>query len=460
MGSKLTFLEILFIANTMMILAFYSNAANNKRALPKEESWRKCRTKDLLAFLRKDYDNHVAPGQPLELNVELVIESFDDIKESSMEFSLYVYLVQRWTDSRLKNVVKTPTVVTGKDINLFWIPDTYCVNARQSDLMMTDEHTHSMIKLDELGRLTYSRGAYLKTSCLMDLRDFPMDHQKCSVHFSSYGYSVKSVLYTWNDEGKVSTSSTLIRELAQFVLSTSSSSTRNVIYYSGNFTVLTATFEFKRRVGYYLLQVYLPCAILVMLSWIAFWMDKCDTGNRLTVGVTTILTIMFLLSYGNSSVPKMSYVKAMDIYLLSSFAFIFFSLIESVLCWRFESLVSRQKESHNATPKHMSANDVPPALNENSHWRGLNKRINSVSKPTPGDNSENSAPNPPNQEKDDLIFQKISKCLDLMQATSNRHEIKGKKKPRYELDTFARVIFPVAFVVFNIIYWSVWPIEA
>ena len=53
--------------------------------------------------------------------------------------------------------------------------------------------------------------------------------------------------------------------------------------FPGNFTVLTATFEFKRRVGYYLLQVYLPCAILVMLSWIAFWMDKRDTGNRLTV---------------------------------------------------------------------------------------------------------------------------------------------------------------------------------
>ena len=113
-----------------------------------------------------------------------------------------------------------------------------------------------------------------------------------------------------------------------------------------------------------------------------------------------------------------------------------------------------------ATAKHMSANDVPRALDENSHWRALNKRINSVSKPTPGDNSENSNPKPPNPEMDDLISQKLSKCLDLMQATCNRHETKANKKHRYELDTFARIIFPVAFVVFNIIYWSVWPIEA
>ena len=105
-----------------------------------------------------------------------------------MEFSLYVYLVQKWTDPRLKNVVNTSTVVTGKDIGLFWIPDTYCVNARQSDLMMTDDQSHSMIKLDKFGQLTYSRGTYLKTSCLMDLRDFPLDYQKCSVHFSSCKY--------------------------------------------------------------------------------------------------------------------------------------------------------------------------------------------------------------------------------------------------------------------------------
>jgi hypothetical protein len=77
-----------------------------------------------------------------------------------------VYLVQKWTDPRLKNVVNTSTVVTGKDIGLFWIPDTYCVNARQSDLMMTDDQSHSMIKLDKHGRLTYSRGYVERKSAL------------------------------------------------------------------------------------------------------------------------------------------------------------------------------------------------------------------------------------------------------------------------------------------------------
>ena len=72
-------------------------------------------------------------------------------------------------DPRLVNVVNSSTVVTGKDIGLFWIPDTYCVNARQSDLMMTDEQSHSMIKLEKSGRLTYSRGSVdgnISNTCL------------------------------------------------------------------------------------------------------------------------------------------------------------------------------------------------------------------------------------------------------------------------------------------------------
>ena len=109
----------------------------------------------------------------------------------------------------------------------------------------------------------------------------------------------------------------------------------------------------------------------------------------------------------------------------------------------------------------MSANDVPPVLNESSHWRDLNKRVTNGPKPTTGDNCENNMPKPAsNPETDDIILQKLTKCLDRIQPATNRNEMKPSKKARFELDTFARIIFPVCFVLFNIIYWSVWPIKA
>ena len=107
----------------------------------------------------------------------------------------------------------------------------------------------------------------------------------------------------------------------------------------------------------------------------------------------------------------------------------------------------------------MSANDIPPALNENSHWRGLNTRVAAAgSMATLEDNCENTPKSPSNPENDDVILLKLAKCLENIQSATSRQE-KSKKKSRYELDTYARIIFPVSFVLFNVIYWSVWPIE-
>ena len=96
----------------------------------------------------------------------------------------------------------------------------------------------------------------------------------------------------------------------------------------GNFSSISMTFSFKRRIGYYVIQVYAPDVFVVILSWLVFWMDKNDMGNRMALGITTILTIMFLLGSTNASMPKVSYAKALDWYLLVSFIFVFLTLVE------------------------------------------------------------------------------------------------------------------------------------
>ena len=77
-----------------------------------------------------------------------------------------------------------------------------------------------------------------------------------------------------------------------------------LIFASGLFTLLDMSFLLQRSLGYYLIQLYLPCIFLVMLSWFVFWMSPESGGDRLTVGITCILTIVFLLGYVNGMLPK------------------------------------------------------------------------------------------------------------------------------------------------------------
>ena len=66
-------------------------------------------------------------------------------------------------------------------------------------------------------------------------------------------------------------------------------------------------------------------------------MEQDDIGNRMALGITTILTIMFLLGSLNGNLPKVSYPKALDWYLLVSFSFVFLSLIECMIVYVYSS---------------------------------------------------------------------------------------------------------------------------
>lgn len=72
-------------------------------------------------------------------------------------------------------------------------------------------------------------------------------------------------------------------------------------------------------------------------------MDRYYIGERLSLGITTILTIVFLLGSSNSTMPRVSYAKAIDWYLLGSFIFVFSTLVTDLLVYRFRSKEEQRK---------------------------------------------------------------------------------------------------------------------
>lgn len=97
------------------------------------------------------------------------------------------------------------------------------------------------------------------------------------------------------------------------------------------FAGLTATIRFRRRAMYYIFQMYIPCICVVILSWVSFWIDETDGSDRVGLGIATVLTISFMQGALNDNVPRVSYLKSVDYFLLGSFVFVFMTLIEYVL---------------------------------------------------------------------------------------------------------------------------------
>lgn len=100
-----------------------------------------------------------------------------------------------------------------------------------------------------------------------------------------------------------------------------------VIFFAGNYSRLACEIQFVRSMGYYLIQIYIPSGLIVIISWVSFWLNRNATPARVALGVTTVLTMTTLMSSTNAALPKISYVKSIDVYLGTCFVMVFASLL-------------------------------------------------------------------------------------------------------------------------------------
>ncbi|KAK3855152.1 hypothetical protein Pcinc_038423 [Petrolisthes cinctipes] len=80
--------------------------------------------------------------------------------------------------------------------------------------------------------------------------------------------------------------------------------------------------------GNFLITVYGPCVLLVVLSWVSFWLNREATSDRISLGITTVLTMTFLGLEARTDLPKVPYSTALDIFVWLSYGFIFATIIE------------------------------------------------------------------------------------------------------------------------------------
>ncbi|KAJ7406973.1 hypothetical protein BTVI_64322 [Pitangus sulphuratus] len=172
-------------------------------------------------------------------------------------------------------------------------------------------------------------GLTISAECPMQLEDFPMDAHACPLKFGSYAYPNSEVIYVWTNS---TTTSVVVAEdgsrLNQYHLMGQTVGTENISTSTGEYTIMTAHFHLKRKIGYFVIQTYLPCIMTVILSQVSFWLNRESVPARTVFGVTTVLTMTTLSISARNSLPKVAYATAMDWFIAVCYAFVFSALIE------------------------------------------------------------------------------------------------------------------------------------
>ena len=72
----------------------------------------------------------------------------------------------------------------------------------------------------------------------------------------------------------------------------------------------------------------MPSILIVILSWVAFWINIDAIPARVSLGLLTVLTMTTQSTGARGSLPRVSYIKAIDVWMSMCLIFVFASLLE------------------------------------------------------------------------------------------------------------------------------------
>ncbi|KAF2362190.1 Neurotransmitter-gated ion-channel [Trinorchestia longiramus] len=360
---------------------------------------------------------------------------FDQVTNG--EYSVQLTFREEWNDPRLRynNIGGGIKYLTLTEPDKVWMPDLFFKNEKTG-------HFHEIIlpnvylRIFPDGGVLYSIRISLTLSCPMNLQLYPLDTQLCQLLLASYGWTTEDLIFRWLANKPVQIPGNL--HLPRFTLENFYPKYCNSKTNTGEYSCLRVDLLFKREFSYYLLTIYIPCCMLVIVSWVSFWLDQNSVPARVSLGVTTLLTMATQTSGINQSLPPVSYTKAIDVWTGVCLTFVFGALLEFALV----NYASRSDLHRDQLRR------------QQRQWEEFSFEDPStfpMQKPLVRTHT------------DGMTLDKVRQCAIHMPAQQPRRGCRSwlSKFPSRSkrIDVISRITFPLVFAFFNIVYWCTYLIR-
>uniref|UniRef100_A0A672GS27 Gamma-aminobutyric acid receptor subunit gamma-3 n=1 Tax=Salarias fasciatus TaxID=181472 RepID=A0A672GS27_SALFA len=444
----LTRLLLVLLSKTFENEEDYEDVTVNQMLAPKSQQ---TDATEILNNLLKEYDKKLRPDigvKPTVIDVDIYVNSIGPVSSINMEYQIDIIFAQTWTDSRLRyNSTMKILTLNSNMVGLIWLPDTIFRNSKNADshwITMPNQ----LLRIWNDGKILYTLRLTINAECQLQLHNFPMDEHSCPLIFSSYGYPRDEMIYKWR-KNSVEAADQKSWRLYQFDFMGLRNTTNIIKTTAGDYVVMTVYFDLSRRMGYFTIQTYIPCILTVVLSWVSFWIKKDATPARTALGITTVLTMTTLSTLARTSLPRVSYVTAMDLFVTVCFLFVFAALMEYATLNYYSYSLRRPSYMQ---PKR-SVSWPPPCLHNSMRYSVLDVRppphtVITLNNSMYWHDFEDACVYECLDGKDcQSFFCCFEECKDGAWRKGRLHI------DLLELDSYSRVFFPTSFLLFNVVYW-------
>ncbi|KAI6232057.1 hypothetical protein M3Y95_00446800 [Aphelenchoides besseyi] len=299
------------------------------------------------------YNKYATPtqfqGSATNVSMSMYIEGISSFSAQTMDYNLDAYFYQEWEDSRLAHNGTGPMLIRDKAVFAkIWHPDAYFANARSASFhTVTESNFLAWVYPD--GHVWYDCRISLTAICMMDLWKYPLDAQECNLRILSYAYPESQVRLHWSTTIEPPIDRNMGIRMPDMRLIDIKTGLCDGTYTTGKWSCMTAIFYVQREMMHHVIQTYIPTGLIVVISWFNFWLDIDSAPARVSLSITTLLTISTQANAVKLSLPEVSYMKAIDCWLGACLVFVFGVMVEFTLC-------------HFAKNREMSCgNERPPA---------------------------------------------------------------------------------------------------
>ena len=270
-------------------------------------SWITCQTVEdfpnIYENITKGYIKEVIPisepSQPLKIYLQTYLSAFYNLGESDETITITALVDMYWRDVRLRwdpnGYKNTSHLIISTDG--IWTPFLYLINSAENVRPVGDENQYYAYVSNE-GDIHWSPGEVMTAKCRMDLSKFPFDEQTCLFIFGIWTVPTTDI----------KTISSTDKAIITYFIPTSDWEVTSYKQYiveieDGNGFVLELSV--KRQPLYNIVVIIFPTLLFSLMNPLVFLLPV-DSGERVSLGMTLLLSYAIFLTLVASSVPVSS----------------------------------------------------------------------------------------------------------------------------------------------------------
>ena len=294
-----------------------------------------------LMTLKDGYNKKYPSGGITTVSISIDVHDILDIKELEMKYKTYLKVEMIWYDSRILfrnlKLKQENNQLSAKEIKKIWTPKLLFLNSDQGSIEAGQRNNMAKLEfsgrgyvdiirkgkrqknnLDELDEdyvypgdenpIRMENWMFVVLDCKFHLEMYPFDNQICPIKLVKPVNHIAEFVMQWSKSPHLHTSNLLQYEVVNNLKYNKTNATQNEI---------TVYIKLHRKLSFHIFSTYIPSFCLMMIALFTLFIDESHFEVTIMVALTSMLVVYTLHQSISANLPQTSYMKMIDIWLVS-----------------------------------------------------------------------------------------------------------------------------------------------